>query len=292
MILTRRMGRCSMIVPLSVTFSRDFRALRSRLCDWGASWFSSYDNIPAALFTGVSQRCTIWVGNHRAAGISVAPMYRWRSAHRPYLMGNLAYASTEVFDTASFGLPKLADASQATILQNLSAPVLVKHRICRTRQCWDYQAQLRFSQTARNFVSVFREFSSPCLDATTLREVGASKVGALGLATDEDAYAALASTIWRALLLVLACSWGRISMSLAGWLETTVPMTVGLRFLPNNMVFSLKLGRILDAERNRWLVRSRRTLTPICRQLQLSKSQLYHKTCRSSDTNWGVENSR
>ena len=249
MVLTTRMGRCSMIVPLSVTFSRDFMALRSRLCEWGASWFSSYDNIPAALFTGVSQRCTIWVGNHRATGRSVAPMHRWRSAHRPYLMDNLAYASTGDIDTASFGLPKLADASQATILQTVSAPDLIKHRSV-VRGSIGNHAQLRFSQAARNFVSVFRE-EPPCLDATTLREVGASKIGALGLATDEDTYAALASLsgelyFWYWLVR-------GDGFDVTSWLVRDYLMM--LDFLPPEHYGLLTdLGRILDAERNRWLV--------------------------------------
>ena len=62
--LTTHNGRCGMIIPLSMTFSRDFETLRKNLCNWGVGWFSSYDNIPAALFAGVSQRCTIWVGHN------------------------------------------------------------------------------------------------------------------------------------------------------------------------------------------------------------------------------------
>ena len=249
MVLTTQMGRCSMIVPLSVTFSRDFMALRSRLCDWGASWFSSYDNIPAALFTGVSQRCTIWVGNHRAAGTSVAPMYRWRSAHRPYLMDNLAFTSTEDFDMATFGLPKLANSTQATVLASLSAPVLVKHRSA-IRGSIASQAQVRFSQAARNFVSVFRE-EPPCLDATTLRQVGASKIGTLGLATNEDTYAALASLsgelyFWYWLVR-------GDGFDVTSWMVRDYLMM--LDFLPSEHYSLLtKLGRILDVERNRWLV--------------------------------------
>ena len=249
MVLTTRMGRCSMIVPLSVTFSRDFMSLRSRLCDWGASWFSSYDNIPAALFSGVSQRCTIWVGNHLAAGTSVAPMYRWRSAHRPHLMVNLSYASTEGFDVAGFGLPKVADVTQATVLASLSAPNLSKHRSVVRGSIGD-QAQLRFSQAARNFVSVFRE-EPPCLDAASLRKVGASKIGSLKLFSDDDTYAALASLsgelyFWYWLVR-------GDGFDVTSWLVRDY-LTM-LDFLPpEHYRFLTGLGRILDVERNRWLV--------------------------------------
>ena len=176
-------------------------------------------------------------------------MYRWRSAHRPYLMSNLAYASTEGFDIASFGLPKLADASQATVLASLSAPVLVKHRSAVRGSIGSY-AQLRFSQAARNFISVFRE-EPPCLDATTLRQVGASKIGALGLATDEDTYAALASLsgelyFWYWLVR-------GDGFHVTSWLVRDYLLI--LDFLPPEHYDLLtKLGHILNVERNRWLV--------------------------------------
>ena len=249
MALTIRNGRCGMIVPLSVTFSRAFASLRSILCNWGASWFSSYDNIPAALFAGVSQRCTIWVGHHSEIGTFVAPMYRWRSAHRPHLMGCLAYASIEDFDVGSFGLPKLADSSQKTVLSNVSSPMLTKRRSV----VWGgdrSQAQIGFSQAARNFVSVFRE-DPPCIDATSLNKVAPSKIGSLGLSNDEDTYAALAA------LSGELCFWYWLvrgdGFDVTSWLiRDYVAM---LDFLPSDHYsFLVELGRILDTERNRWLV--------------------------------------
>ena len=84
--LTTRNGRCGMIIPLSITFSGEFKSLRRNLCNWGSGWFSSYDNIPAALFAGVSQRCTIWIGYDSGASVFVAPMYRWRASYRSHLL--------------------------------------------------------------------------------------------------------------------------------------------------------------------------------------------------------------
>ena len=45
-------GRCGFIVPLSLSFSFEFSDLRQELAKGGTHWFSSYDNIPAALFFG------------------------------------------------------------------------------------------------------------------------------------------------------------------------------------------------------------------------------------------------
>ena len=189
--LTVYRGRCSMIVPLSITFSRDFGLLRERLLKWGTGWFSSYDNIPAALFVGVSQRCTIWVGHHSGTHSFVAPMHRWRSASRPHLIGNVAYVSVDPIKVGRLGLPKLADPAHEAVLKEVLLPTLRKHRsvICPDRKS---RAQLGFSQTARNFVSVFRE-APPCLDARSLRNVAPSKIGTLACSTDEDSYASLAA---------------------------------------------------------------------------------------------------
>ena len=41
--LTIREGRSGMIIPLSITFSRAFKSIRGKLCNWGTNWFSSYD---------------------------------------------------------------------------------------------------------------------------------------------------------------------------------------------------------------------------------------------------------
>ena len=50
--MTSQHGRCGLIVPLSMTFSFEFSALRGQLANGGNHWFSSFDNIPAALFWG------------------------------------------------------------------------------------------------------------------------------------------------------------------------------------------------------------------------------------------------
>jgi hypothetical protein len=55
-------------------------------------------------------------------------------------------------------------------------------------------ARVGFSQAARNFISVFRE-DPPCLDATSLKSVAASKIGELKFSNEDAAFAALASLL-------------------------------------------------------------------------------------------------
>ena len=116
--LLKPTGRTGMIVPLSLTFSGDFAALRELLFSkYTANWFSSFARIPAALFSAeVRVRNTIHIG---AAGNGdrqqhSTVLHRWFEAARPHLFGNLRYAS---FSPAPYkglipkiGLPALSAA--------------------------------------------------------------------------------------------------------------------------------------------------------------------------------------
>ena len=249
MALTSSSSRSSMIIPLSITFSRDFASLRQSVCDWGNSWFSSFDNIPASLFNGVSQRCTIWIGHNVKDEAFVAPMHRWRSLYRPYLMDNLAYTSLERVEVGPLGLPKLGSLLQQRVLRKLSSPKMGKHRSVLSLK-GKPNSQIGYSQAARNFVSVFRE-NPPCLDANSLESVAASKIGTLGLSKESDSFAALASLsgelgFWYWLVR-------GDGFDVTGWLvRDYISM---LDYLPeDNYQHLVELGRVLDTERNRWLV--------------------------------------
>ena len=249
MVITRNPGRSSMILPLSITFSQDFASLRQSVCDWGSSWFSSFDNIPASLFNDVSQRCTIWIGHNVEDKTFVAPMHRWRAAYRPNLMDNLAYTCLEEADVRAYGLPKLESPVQQSILRKLSSPQLDKRRSVLSLK-GKRNAQIKYSQAARNFVSVFRE-DPPCLDANSLESVPPSKIGTLGLSKEDDSFAALASLsgelgFWYWLVR-------GDGFDVTGWLvRDYISM---LDYIPEeNYKHLVDLGRILDTERNRWLV--------------------------------------
>ena len=247
--LTMRTGRCGMIVPLSIMFSRDFGSLRDELCKWGGSWFSSFDNIPAALFAGVSQRCTIWVGHRSGTGVLVTPMQRWRSASRPHLIANVGYVPIGGDAVNSAGLPKLADLSHETLFSAVANLPQTKHRsVISAGRLSD--GGLGFSQAARNFVSVFRE-CPPCLDATSLARLNPSKVGFLGTSTDDDSYAALAATCGELFFWYWLVRGDGFDVTT--WL---VRDYLGIldRLPPEHYDLLIGLGRILDRERNTWLV--------------------------------------
>jgi hypothetical protein len=194
--LISKTGRCGMIVPLSITFSGDFSPLRKLLLrECVTAWYSSYDNIPAALFSGVSQRCTVWLASRsdmaQPKRVWVAPMYRWRSEYRPFLMNNVSYVdATQTANSNS--LPKFASATLASVFAQIEKARSGGARTMRFVYPLRTGKHLTgFSQSARNFISVFRD-EPPALDAETLKRVSASKIGYLQVQQEEAAFALLA----------------------------------------------------------------------------------------------------
>ena len=244
--LTNRAGRGGLIVPLSLTFSRDFASLRRRICDWGTGWFSSYDNIPAAIFTGVSQRCTIWLGHNTGTQSFAAPMYRWRAPARTHLMESLIYTGIGITDADTFGLPKVADMSHISILGKLPSPAQQRGAAVNRRS----SMTLGFSQSARNFISVFLQ-DPPCLDARSLAEVSPSKVGRIPVSDGNAAVAALAATSGELFF------WYWLTrgdgFDITSWILRDYLLALGS--LPGEQYALLgELGGILDRDRNRYLV--------------------------------------
>ena len=184
-------GRTGMIVPLSITFSGDFSMLRRLLLSkFSAHWYSSFDNIPAAVFSGVSQHCTIWLGHKstEANQVSVSPMYRWRSEYRDFLTPRIGYVLITGLSIEGFGIPKLASLPQLEVLQVLrKAAIGYRSQPSPGKKT---ATTLGFSPSARNFVSVFLN-EPPCLDEVTLREVQASDTGCIELPTAETALASM-----------------------------------------------------------------------------------------------------
>ena len=181
-------SRFGMIVPLSVTFSEDFGALRSVLTEAGNAWFSSFDNIPAALFAGVSQRCTIWMGDRSRPQVFVTPMYRWRSCTRLQLFPKISYVEATPLVKSENGIPKIATHQLCEVLAR-TGKVNGRFREVLANSK-DAKHRLGFSPSARNFVSVFRE-PPPCLDDSTLRAVESSDQASLGLSDSKDISAAV-----------------------------------------------------------------------------------------------------
>jgi REP element-mobilizing transposase RayT len=187
--LSPKTGRCGMIVPLSVTFSSDFGLLRGLLCSAGLAWFSSYDNIPAAIFDGVSQRCTIWLGGKGECRVFTTPMYRWRSAFRPHLVGSISCVPLAADHNVTDGLPKLYSEKSSKVLKAIHSPPVRQQRHLLAAGN-DGRHQVGFSAAARNFISVFVD-EPPCLDERTLNDAPSLQIGGVSCSSDHEANSAL-----------------------------------------------------------------------------------------------------
>ena len=192
MQITSTAGRCGMILPLSITFSRDFATLREDVRHWGTSWLSSFDNIPAALFAGVSQRCTILLSAPINHDTFATRLYRWRAQFRASLMANVTYTIVrQDFDVGPKGFPRLSSCDGERLLR-LHSQAAGKASTDLV-QVGGPPGNLGFSPTARNFISTYLEYP-PTLeeDGTIIR--GARTGSSLTLATPGLALAGLAVT--------------------------------------------------------------------------------------------------
>ena len=159
MQITSQSGRCGMILPLSIAFSRDFASMREVIREWGTSWLSSFDNIPAALFAGVSQRCTILLSVPSDHHIFTTRLNRWRAQFRPSLMANVTYTPVSPdFEVGPLGVPRLSGSDGERLLQ-LHSQAASNAPSSVVRQS-DLEGSLGFSPTARNFISTYLGTSS------------------------------------------------------------------------------------------------------------------------------------
>ena len=249
MQVTSKIGRCGMILPLSITFSRDFVELRKIVRTWGASWLSSFDNIPAALFAGVSQRCTILVSAPSSHNSFTTRLNRWRAQYRPSLMANISYTAVPSdYEVGSFGFPRLSGKQGERLLQlhsriasKASTDVVVPS---------DSQGVLGFSPTARNFISTYLE-PPPTLDLDGRIIQDAASGSSLALASVELSRAALAVTSGT------ACFWYWLTRG-DGFHVTSSLLSEylsPLSELPSECQHKLKLiGELLHESRNAALV--------------------------------------
>ena len=190
--ITNQSGRCGFIVPLSLTFSFGFSDLREQLANGGTHWFSSFDNIPAALFSGVSQRCTVWISSSTDSDSFTTRLFRWRSAYRAFLLDNVTYnKAANGISTKTFGIPRLSNRFGAKLLS-------LHIKSCSSKSISSHStngesAKLGFSTTARNFISTYIE-SPPVLQADNSSALAPSICGWVTLPSNEKAFAALAIT--------------------------------------------------------------------------------------------------
>ena len=192
MQIVSKVGRCGMILPLSITFSRDFATLRENIRQWGGSWLSSFDNIPAALFAGVSQRCTILLSAPSSHDAFATRLNRWRAQFRPSLMANVTYTLMPPdFEVGPLGFPRLSGTDGERLLR-LHSQAASNAPSGVARQS-GLQGVLGFSPTARNFISTYLE-PPPTLDGGGTVIQDAETGSTLSLATTDLAIAGLAAT--------------------------------------------------------------------------------------------------
>jgi len=151
-----------MIVPLSLTFSREFSALRTLLFStYRTNWFSSYGRIPAALFAhDVRVRNTIHIGSKQGDGQQYTTrLHRWFDVERPHLLPALSYAP---FDPAKWlgRVPKLNTASLISAFEDASCRGNTLEHALSNRPT---QHTLYFKKTAYNWLNFCRELP-PCYD--------------------------------------------------------------------------------------------------------------------------------
>ena len=184
-------GRSGLIVPLSLVFSQDFALLRDHIAKEGTHWCSSFDNIPAPLFSGTSQRCTIWMSVSNSKQLFTTRLIRWRSAHRPCLIDNIGYVRvSDKLPIKDFGIPRLSFAQWEKYLE----PPLKSNSVQPSfgGRSHGSKFKLSYSTVARNFLSTYLE--PPPVIGTDGRQSESAQSSSITLASEVEAFTALACT--------------------------------------------------------------------------------------------------
>lgn len=194
---------CSMVIPLSVAFSRgqQFHAMRLLIEETPGTWkFSFFDREPHALFgEDVKTRNTIvtWTKKSfdRKSRRMTGPLMKWRGHNRAKMLRELHY--TEVQCSVEHGIPKLSSELQADCLDRLIAQgstlsdlVVSFQSTCLEHTFEGERRTLFVGGTAYNFLNVF--FRPPSVLQPKVALMSTNTMHALGCATLKDAFAAFA----------------------------------------------------------------------------------------------------
>ncbi|HKP86795.1 MAG TPA: hypothetical protein VJZ26_11895 [Blastocatellia bacterium] len=162
--LLRQGGRSGQVVPLSLTFSRDFDSCRSLIFQsYGENWFSSFARIPSALFNfDVRIRNTIHIGHksEKPATQHTTRIHRWFEAARPHLFELIEHAP---FAPALWRnrIPKLNTRALSESFERCIRGSRSKVRASLVRGATEYA--LHFKRSAYNWLSFCRSLP-PCYD--------------------------------------------------------------------------------------------------------------------------------
>ncbi len=163
--LLASLGRCGMIVPLSLGFSKDFGSCRSLyLGDDKECWFSSFGRIPSALFNyDVRVRNTIVIAANSSKGCVryTTRLHRWYGKERGFLFPCICYSP---FDPRAWD-GRIAKSSQEKLVQGFERlrnqegeRLGLSFSSRRTRHV------LHVKKSAYNWLSFSHELP-PCFDA-------------------------------------------------------------------------------------------------------------------------------
>ncbi len=162
-------ARTSMIVPLSLSFSKDFAELRDLLYQsYHRNWFSHFGRIPSALFAAdVRVRNTIHIGSmHGTKKVqSTSRLHRWFGEARAHLFDTLSFSE---FNPRSWNglIPKLNTQELIDAFEKLMYPS-VKRMDAHIRK-HNSSHVLHFKMTAYNWLSCTYE-EAPCFDGSGRR---------------------------------------------------------------------------------------------------------------------------
>lgn len=166
----------SLILPVSLCFSRDYADLRRRIRDSALPLSaSSYDNMPDYLFKAGkpesgntnkanSQRCTILnLGGPRIGVVESSPLLRWSSSERADFLSS----TPEFYDCAGFNIerqiPRPSDVSLTEYLQEADGGRTVRELMSRIGK-----GAFAVGGVARNFIGI-RDYDAPTTGVTPVR---------------------------------------------------------------------------------------------------------------------------
>jgi hypothetical protein len=180
-------GRCGMIVPLNLTFARDFQSLRNLLLrEYSQNWFSSYGRIPDSLFSAdVRVRNTI----HLAARAPESEfqshyssvLHRWFEAYRPFLLAALRYAA---FEPAGFAglIPKVNTQALSDAMTSLAKRL--RGKLGDALSPRPTRHVIHFKKTAYNWLAFCKKLP-PCFDSEG-RAIAHTKFGEVWVVDPDD----------------------------------------------------------------------------------------------------------
>lgn len=136
--LLRPLGRCGLIVPMSLSCTERMITIQKMVRMAGDSWISNYesDSNPGQLFDGVKQNVSILLGTRYQAkrtSTHTTRLYRFFSEARPVVFPLVQYTLPHR-DYLHFGFPKVSESIENRILDKLCAHPPLRDQLAERTQ--------------------------------------------------------------------------------------------------------------------------------------------------------------